>query len=325
VSTGKELANLTGPLNWLECCIFTPDGKGLLAGGGTNQTPVNITYWDLNAEQNRKVLEGHTAAVTFAAWSKDGKLLATTSWDKTIRVYDTTTWTLKSEVKCNEHTEGIRTVVFSPDEKLVATCSDDGTARLWDLSTGTLKTTIDGHGQMVYGVAFSPDGKLLATCGGDWKNPVAGKAKIWDVETGKLKQELSGLTRGVQWVTFTLDGKHLVGCGVGVDQKQPNLKVWEVEGGKEVRSMQVPSYVRYVAFSRDGKLLAGSLNNGEVKIWEFDNFRERLTIKAHQDLVMHVVFSPDGKMLATSGKDGNVKVWEMPGGGKPPAVATAAK
>src|SRR5262249_31360323 len=95
------------------------------------------------------------------------------------------------------------------------------------------------------------------------------------------------------------------------------------EGGKEVRRMNLVRNARSVALSRDGKLLAVGMNDGEVKLWEFENFRDRGAIKAHQDLVMSVAFSPDGKTLATASTDGTTKLWDVAGATKAPGVVKA--
>ena len=76
-----------------------------------------------------RTLTGHTRYVREVAFSPDGALLATTSWDGTARLWDTATGqTLRT---LTGHTGYVRGVAFSPDGALLATTSDDKTARLW--------------------------------------------------------------------------------------------------------------------------------------------------------------------------------------------------
>ena len=76
-----------------------------------------------------RTLTGHTSTVWVAAFSPDGRLLATTSDDDTARLWDPATGDCLRTL--TGHTEYVNGVAFSPDGRLLATASDDGTARLW--------------------------------------------------------------------------------------------------------------------------------------------------------------------------------------------------
>jgi len=78
------------------------------------------------------VLEGHSDIVYGAAFSPDGKLLATASGDGTTRLWNVGTPAFCARVLTG-HTGIVSAVAFSPDGALIATASFDGTARLWEV------------------------------------------------------------------------------------------------------------------------------------------------------------------------------------------------
>lgn len=68
--------------------------------------------------------------------------------------------------------------------------------------------------------------------------------------------------------------------------------------------------VRSVAFSPDGKVLAGGGEDGSIYLWHLPSLREQTSQSRHSDKVTCVTFSPDGKTVASCGRDETVKLWE---------------
>ena len=99
---------------------------------------------------HRSILASHTvlvvnngAPVWDVTFSPDGKRFATTSQDKTAKVWDAKTGQLL--LTLIGHTDQVAGIVYSPDGKRIATTSDDHTAKVWDATTGQLLLTLTGH------------------------------------------------------------------------------------------------------------------------------------------------------------------------------------
>ena len=109
---------------------------------------------------------GHTGYVSSVAFSPDGSLIASGSWDHTIKLWRVSDGALVATL--TGHTWEVYSVAFSPDGSLIASGSEDATIRLWRVSDGALLRTYDqetgtqetGTG-VVLSIQFSPNGQLF--------------------------------------------------------------------------------------------------------------------------------------------------------------------
>jgi WD40 repeat protein/serine/threonine protein kinase len=271
-------------------------------------------------------LSGHSATVTGVAFSPDGQLLATASYDHTVRLWDTTTRGPAGGPLATlaAHTAGVSAVAFSPDGKLLATAGYDHAARLWDFATrgasGTPLATLTGHPATVFAVAFSPDGRLLATAGQD------GAVRLWDTAvrgpTAAALATLPGDPTAVTAVAFSPRGGLFAATG-----QDGVLRLWDtaaVAAGRLTPAATLSGHaddVAAVAFSPDGRLLAtanddDAVHDGRVDLWDTatrgaaDSPLATFTGVRNTDAVNTVAFSPDGGLLASTGNDDAVRVWD---------------
>ncbi|HEY8986338.1 MAG TPA: Hsp70 family protein [Streptomyces sp.] len=265
----------------------------LSAWAGTRGVPITAsTAWSL---ESVATLKGHTAEVVGVSFSPDGCLIATASWDETVRVWDGRTGALRHTL--HGHNDYVNAVSFAPDGRTLASGSDKKKVRIWDAVNGTQRFVLAGHDDVVNTVAFSTDG-ILAT-GSDDKT-----INLWGGHTGEHLGLIGPLDNAVKSVTFSPDGRLLL-AGAG-----PSVFVWDLGGGGLLEEHDGHwDTVRAVAFSPDGRTYASADDDGEVRVWDAQGHWE-LEVLSHSKCINALAYSPSGDLLATGSEDSSkIRLW----------------
>ena len=224
---------------------------------------------------------------------------------------------------------------FSPNGRVLAAVGPRGYLHLWDVTdpsrpTAYFTTAIDA--QDVFSAAFSPDGKTLATTSGD------GAVRLWDltdprhptigatvVTTADLL--IASQRRAAYGASFSPDGHLLaVASAAGLfvwDVTDPRHPTSEKDIGEDTKK-DISADWSYVstAFSRDGRIIAGSAGDGPITLWSVASLGKDASLGKHASgekiatfpqigAVVSIAFTPEGT-LVTAGDDGVVRDWHMP-------------
>ena len=252
-----------------------------------------------HAQELFATLEGHSGFVSSVSFSPDGKVLASGSWDHTIKLWDVDSRREIATLK--GHSDKVYSVSFSPDGQVLASGSRDHTIKLWDVDSRRLIATLKGHSNSVLSVSFSPDGKVLAS--GSFDDTI----KLWDVDSRREIATLKGHRAAVWPVSFSPDGQVLASGSF-----DKTIKLWDVDSRREIATLKGNrDTVSSVSFSPDGQVLASGSYDKTIKLWDVDSRREIATLKGHSNDVYSVSFSPDGQVLASGSRDNTIKLWDV--------------
>ncbi|MYB95322.1 hypothetical protein F4054_21090 [Candidatus Poribacteria bacterium] len=160
------------------------------------------------------------------------------------------------------HTDRVTSLGFPADGRFLASGSFDGTVRLWDIDTGEQTALFAGHRAGIGAIAVSPDGKTVVSGDSTWK----GVLILWDVETGEQIKRHTGYT----------------------DNLIHRFKIFLDKS----RTVPNPNAIEAIAFSPDGKILAGGsvydsqLGRSDlIRLWEIPSGRILTTLTGHTSTV----------------------------------------
>lgn len=243
----------------------------------------------------RYTFRGHDGMIYQIAWSPDGKMLASSSDDDTIQVWNIDTGKLYSKIE----TDLAYSVSWSSDGKTLAKGSTKG-IMLWDVEVRQLREELPfAHHATVYSVAWSPDGKTIATY---WGKDI----QLWDVETRQLLQKFVGHTSRIRCVVWSPDGKMLAS-----GSHDMTIRLWDVETGRQLLRNFTGhrNIIRSIAWSPDGKMLASGSEDSSICLWDVETGGQKHVLESHTSKVFSVSFSFDGRLLASKSRDGSTRIW----------------
>lgn len=283
---------------------MSPDGSQLVTVGGANNDSGVGVIWNTADYTRIATLNGHQGIVTSAAYNADGTLLATTSTDQTIILWDMAT-RQPLYPPLSGHGTIVWDVAFSPDGARLYSIDDVGVLVQWDVATGEpIGDAIVTGDTGALTLAVDPIGQHLAVGSRD------GTIIIFDLPSLQSRYRITGAhTSTITRLLFNNDGAILISAS-----RDTQIGLWDVATG-ERRQQPLTGHTDWVldvTLSADGRWLASASRDRTVRLWDFETGRPvGLAMTGHSDWVNTVAFNPSGTRLYSGGNDANVIVWNV--------------
>ncbi|MGW3124891.1 nSTAND1 domain-containing NTPase [Streptomyces sp. NPDC001123] len=290
---------------------FRDDNQTLAAAGSDGTTHL----WDVSNPNKPARIDSPSAsaAVNAVAFSRNGDLMAYGGYDNAVSLDNMTSPKDYQPLTPNltGHTGSVWGLAFDPKGTRLASASDDHTVRVWTMP----RTILTGHASLILATALSRSGQLLASGSED------GTVRLWNVSDTAHPRLINSSIRVDTKSQFPYAVAFHPGGKVLAVSTGPKVQLWDVADPAAPRLLGSPpghtgDLFRSVAFTRNGKTLAGGNADGTVVLWNVSDpsrpkpLGQPLKTGANSQ-INRVAVSPDGRVLAAVSNDGRLRLWDI--------------
>lgn len=269
-----------------------------------------ISLWRKNNGDSHKLIKtflAHDDAISQIKYSPDGKIIASASWDKTIKLWNLETGELVNTL--TGHNDGINSIAFTPDGETLISGSEDKTIKIWDIANNAkLINTLAGHMDSIKSVTISPDGKFIASGGYD------NQIKVWNIQ-GELLQTIDAHKLAITSLKFTPDSNTLISASW-----DNSIKLWSInnrDNNGETTNQPLHTLTGHqdgittISLNSDGTLLASGSGDRNIKLWNIQTGELIKTMGGHTSQINSLAFSSDDQSIISGEEQQGLFWWNL--------------
>ncbi|XP_025015561.2 transcriptional corepressor LEUNIG_HOMOLOG isoform X2 [Ricinus communis] len=325
--TFQEIGCLHSSKSKVFCCQFSSNGKVLASAGHDKK----VFFWNMESFDFNDSSEGHSSLITDVRFKPDSTILATSSFDRTLQIWDATKLTghstsasqnwgswinqgasnhrldhivsdvipTKSLFKLLGHAEQVMALDFHPrNGDVLCSCDSNDEIRLWNVNRGACIKVSKGATKQV---RFQPQcGQLLATASGNSINVI-------DVENNsRIQFNLKGHAKQILSLCWDISGKYIASVS------EDSARVWSLASGGNCMNELHSNGNKFqsCAFHPGYPELLMIGGYQSLELWNPIDDNKTQSISAHNGLISALAGSLETEMIASASHDRCVKLWK---------------
>ncbi|XP_076586903.1 WD repeat, SAM and U-box domain-containing protein 1 isoform X2 [Chaetodon auriga] len=259
-------------------------------------------------------LQDHRDDVNWCAFS--GKLLATCSGDKTLRIYNTRDFSELPFSPLSGHGYGVHCCCFSTCGQFLASCSTDATTLVWSMDTGEIEAVLEHPGRSPVRIcALSPDSAHLVSGASD------GTLALWDFPSKQLRKTAAVSDTTMVACSFSPCSQVFMTGSTYGDLRLWNLDMNQLHAEKNAHDLGVTCCTFAPTILSGDQVvqfrLASCGQDSHLKIWAINKFSSGAckmqllhTLTGQSAPVLSCAYSSDGRLLVSGSVDKTVTVYD---------------
>lgn len=295
-----------------------------------------IDYNDGNIIRKIKI---HDAPIKTICKSKDEKIIATGSYDRTIKVFSYPDLNLLDTIHGDNKWEN--SISISSDNKiliagsfnskffaynlkdreelcigstktnginaldsyedLIAVAGDKGSIQVIDLYTNKVVLSLQAHNSIIQSLKFSPNGEFIAATSYD---ETISLINIKEKAIDKVFKDHDGIVNTVDW---NADGDKLVTGGY-----DGLLRIWDVNTGRLIKKIHSDdSVIKSVIWNHKFNLIAVAQNSRTIYVYDAQTFKLVGKLTGHSALINQIAWSPFENLIVSASRDKTIMIHDI--------------